>query len=229
MGILSNLLIKQVYVIRTIFNGRLVSRKSEKVQGQSAVYLKKAKLAYLIPSGAPISEGNSHLLDYDINDACPLADLRDIAPEMIYELEKQIVGAYRKAIDLTLTDPEHLLEACPLTEKEVSEMKNAKAWLDSYQGRLCGRFYNLWRWGYLKGEAWYKNLVYVPSPEMLVFPKKYVRVGVNPKFFFALEKSTMATDIIRRQEPAWEWLKELILPAVVLLSIVLIVYFLTKG
>jgi hypothetical protein len=222
---LSDLFNKQKYVIRTIFNGQLVSRKSERVQGQSAFYLKKSKLAYMIPDRSPINEGNSHLIDYEISDACPLADLRDIAPDMIWELEHQIVSAYSKAVDLTLNDPEKLLENCPLSDIERIQLEKAKGWLDRYKaGPMLGRFYNLWRWGYLKGEAWYKALVYVPSPEMLVFPKKYVRVGVHPKVFYALEKSTMATDIIRRQEPPWEWLKELIIPVLVFAVICFIIY-----
>jgi len=225
---LSDIFKKQKYVFRSIFNGNLVSRKKEAVKGQTAFYLKKAKMAYLIPPGSPIKENNMHVLDYDIGDATPLSDIIDVAPDLVRQVEKQIAANYIQAIDLTLKDPDNLLRDFPLNDKQREEMEKAKVWLKSVPGRATGILYNLFRWGYLKSEHWYNNLVYIPPPEALVFPKQYVRVGVNPKFFFALEKSTMATDIIRRQEPKWAWLEALIIPILIFAVIIIVAILVLK-
>ena len=153
----------------------------------------------------------------------------DIAPDLIKEVESLWASKYSLCIDMTLNDPEGLLEDNPLTEEERKKLISAKNWLIRYGEAGTGYFYNLMRWGYVKQETWFRTLAYIPKPDTLILPKKYIRTGVIPKMLYAMEKSTIATDIIRRQEPKWEWLKEIILPVIACLSAVIIIYFLTGG
>lgn len=206
---------KEKYSIRGIYNGVVVFRKNEPVRGQLSIYQISKKLAYLIPPELqPIREGDRHRIDYNLHDSCPLEDIKDIAPELVEDLEKQIVGAYRECIDQTLNltknDPEKLLQERPLTQKEIESLTKAKNWLQRYELNVTGSFYNLWRWGLLKKQQWFISMRYVPTPESLVFPKKITRVGLRPGYLFEREHATIVQDAIRRKEPEWAWIKEII-------------------
>ena len=275
MSLVSDFLQKQRYRLKIYYNETKIFQRGAPVKGQTSVSDNTHKLAYLLPENLrPFRENNQHIILYDVSDSCPMADLKDIVPDLVAEFETDhIAPEIKKGIDeyiksnnsefdteakkyreakeaaetienlvrehpddhgLTAKDLEDYegikkyLEQHPeppkpkLSFEEEEKLSRVKQWLDSRAG--TAKLYQLWRWGYLKKESWYKKLGNKQKIESLVFPKKIQRVGLRPYYLYEREHSTMIPDIIRRPESKFGWLEGPVTALIIVFGIIVIAW-----
>jgi len=202
---------KESYLMKVRYNGVVTFTTRMALAPLVSWYRKKHHSAYLIPPNiAPTRNGMNHEINYNDGDAVPLADLIDIIPDQIVKIEPLIAEEIIKGIDNLYEDEK--AGVINLSPEFKEQLERVKEWMNRYQGTTL--IYQLWRWGYFKGETWYKSFRNLDREkvETVVFPEKLVRVGVNPVYIFEREKSTMVVDILKRPEPKWAWLGEYIIP-----------------
>jgi hypothetical protein len=215
---------KQKYLMKVRYNGVITFTNSLTLAPMASWFRKKYHSAYLIPPDiAPIRDGNNHIIDYNQNDAVPLADLIDIIPDQIIQIEPLIAKKVIKGIDNLYEDEKDGI--INLSPEFKEQLERVREWMLRYQGTTL--IYQLWRWGYLKGETWYKSFRNLDREEVenVVFPTKLTRVGLNPVYLFEREKSTMVPDIIKRPEPKWAWLEPYIYPILAVILIIVALYY----
>ena len=205
MGLLN----KQKFYLRVAYNNVIVFTKKQDIKPIVSWFMKKSKVAYLIPPEInPIRDGNLHEIRYEQSDSTPLADLIDVIPDQVKLIEPLIATAVITGIDNLLEDETNgsIIISKPFRE----QLERIKNWMNRYQGTKL--IYQLWRWGYFKGETWYKCLHNADREkiEAVVFPQKLSRVGMKPQYLYEREKSTMVPDILRRTEPKWAWLADVL-------------------
>jgi hypothetical protein len=210
----------QKFLYRVRYNGVVVLTKTENIAPKVSWYRKKSHSAYLIPPDIdPVKDGNFHVIEYNQNDAVPLADIIDVLPDQVKEIEPLIanaicVGIANKASDET---------GIPKEDEEL--YRKVIAWMQQYEGTTL--IYQLWRWGYFKYERWYKQLNNLDRERIdsVVFPRDLQRLGVNPTYIYEREKSTIVPDLFKRPEPKWAWLEPYIPWICVTALLIVLLYY----
>lgn len=245
MGI-SDIFNKERYLLEVYYDGTWIFDMRIPITGQLFHKNDKRKIAFLIPKDLkPTIKGHLHRIEYDIRDAAPMGELYKICPDLVNEIDSR----FRKIIEHPdfeqhkTQDAEFIIKE-PITDlfddptppqqsvipaPKPGENATLKALHEYFTNHKESRHLFLaWQWGYIQKEGWYLRLQDPPIIEQVAFPKKIEQLGVHPGVFHNILSSTFIADIVRRKEPEWAWLKEIILPFLIIVGFLFFVYLIVS-
>ena len=238
---------KEKYVLEVYYDNQWLFDISTPIKGQLFHLNDKRKIAFLIPKSLkPDIRGNKHIIRYDIRDAAPLGELYKICPDLVnmvesrfekmkihpdFERAKSEDAKFEVITDLFESNP----APAPVTAVATVPSKMDQIWktldnLHEYftQHKDQHHLFLAWQWGYIQKEGWYLKLQDPPLIEEIAFPKKIEQLGVHPQVLHNIFSSTFVADIVRRKEPEWAWLKEVIVPFLIIGGFIALVWLIVS-